>query len=948
MTFMKNMRKNIDKYLSFIQIYAMAQKEDRKTLEKEVLKEGDILSFAMLDYVSNLCQENKTTHEVISKIDEPYIDFLLKGIKFFKISQTEKWLNIFNQFKIKHNAIYDFILEQKIVSHHLVFTEEEDIYFNPNATDDDIILTSVHAKKYHRFSAPQVIFNETRLNLNGNGLSIVYSKESPLQKKLIDSHLDNRSGVYSDDYENEIFNYVYLIDYISDENFQYIIENTNLPKINQKMIFSRYVDIVLKSEKLSTVKKNLLKDCIKKINDKEEPDNVVLDFEDDDCEVIVTPEETSKLKNLVNLDKIVDNTSFLKKEAQSAVMTQDLMNSMTQEMENEDYYILFGVQEYILDNPEAAIVSMGDKKFNDLFTHEVLKHDLNAKLINCIKSYHQEKVSKEELIAQFVECLRDQSEEGQRLRDFTLYFMITKVMNLNLDLENLHIHAIQDEEAPLEVGTFFYSLLGNNLDVIKQSNEEIKEFLKPPVNLNYADHGQGMSCKEFLGNGDLTEEKMKKHALGFIVQDGIDELTIMSEKYVKNEITSNQWLKALDNFLIEHYQEKAKEEIIHLQSFIKNLVEINSDFYKGITTHQKFNQSIKTWKKSVDGKTLGFKKALLNEFLLYLKEVSQINEDVVKYSKNFFWADSEQMKKINATEPEEKALVLKVLKNISKPKLELTPDKLIQIEVLKKEMPNFSEVIDYIVSQLKLNLIHKAKMPFKPIVLLGDPGLGKTYVAKQLATILDTGFEFIDFASTSASFIIKGGTKQWKDAEEGKILKTMIHSKTINPIVLYDEIDKNSSNKNYPPEVVLYQLFEPMNSTNFEDEYLGIRFDASTIINICTANNIQHMSEPLLSRMKVFTIEKLKPEQTRYLAQKMYEKTISNYSIFNPKLGEEILETLEVLTPREIDTILNEVIAKNIQDIPLEEIYKYNCLNSIELKLMGTNMKKKDTSWGFE
>ena len=101
----------------------------------------------------------------------------------------------------------------------------------------------------------------------------------------------------------------------------------------------------------------------------------------------------------------------------------------------------------------------------------------------------------------------------------------------------------------------------------------------------------------------------------------------------------------------------------------------------------------------------------------------------------------------------------------------------------------------------------------------------------------------------------------------------------------------------------------------FEDEYLGIKFDASSIINICTANSLDNMTKALESRMTIFEIQKLSVEENRILIQKMYQKTISNYNIFEPNLSEDIIESMELFTPREIVTAINNIMAKNTATI---------------------------------
>lgn len=291
----------------------------------------------------------------------------------------------------------------------------------------------------------------------------------------------------------------------------------------------------------------------------------------------------------------------------------------------------------------------------------------------------------------------------------------------------------------------------------------------------------------------------------------------------------------------------------------------------------------------------------------------------------FEWISDENISKINIGRSETAEYLDKLIKKIKenkvKPKIKLNNDKIQLLNNLKIEMPNFSDVIDFFIGQLKLNQLNQQKFNFKPILLLGDPGLGKTYLAKQLSTILNTGFDFIDFASTSAAFVIKGGSSQWKDSKEGKILKTLISSNTINPIILFDEIEKNiSSNKNYPPEMVLYQLFESNNSINFEDEFIDSKFDASSIIFICTANDQTFLPKPLQDRMEIFKINKLNKKQTRELAKTMYLKTIKNYQLFEETLTEKVLEQLEDKTPREIDIFLNKMIAHSISHIDIDKI----------------------------
>lgn len=285
----------------------------------------------------------------------------------------------------------------------------------------------------------------------------------------------------------------------------------------------------------------------------------------------------------------------------------------------------------------------------------------------------------------------------------------------------------------------------------------------------------------------------------------------------------------------------------------------------------------------------------------------------------------------------------KMSKAALKPKIIFTMEMQKEIDELKEELPNFAEVIDFVVTEVKLNLMYSGKMSFTPILLLGDAGLGKTYVAKRLAEILKTAFEFLDFGSTSSSWILKGSAPSWKGASIGKILSLMIKSETINPIVLYDEIDKGVGNsRDYPPEVVLYQLFEKNNAVLFEDEFVSMPFDASTVINICTANTVNSIPSPLQSRMHIFKIEKLDEDQTKALAKKMYKKMVSNYNVFSDELSDELLEDFKELTPREIDRNLKSFMIQNVKSMPMTELLESR-KNKINLKKFDVVVNREGT-----
>lgn len=338
----------------------------------------------------------------------------------------------------------------------------------------------------------------------------------------------------------------------------------------------------------------------------------------------------------------------------------------------------------------------------------------------------------------------------------------------------------------------------------------------------------------------------------------------------------------------------------------------------------------------------------INHGLIKVKDLNELEQ---KPKTTFYWIKPEDITnkiKSNTVMKEHIKIYYDILKNSMKPKIELTNEKITQILDIKKIMPNFSDIIDYFVGQLKLNSLTPMKPKFKPMLVLGEPGLGKTYIVKKISAILNTKFDFVDFGSMSASFILKGGNSQWKDGKYGKIAELFYTSPTVSPIMLFDELDKqDGSNKNYSPETVLYQLFEPENSSEFEDEFLEIKMDASSMIIFCTANTAEPIAKPLLSRVESFEVKRLDGEQTKTLTRAMYKDMVAEYSIFSDILDETIVERLKNLTPREITTQLRHIIIKNIEEINIEQLNTLQNNGEImDLKYFNSN-KANDKKIGF-
>jgi len=227
------------------------------------------------------------------------------------------------------------------------------------------------------------------------------------------------------------------------------------------------------------------------------------------------------------------------------------------------------------------------------------------------------------------------------------------------------------------------------------------------------------------------------------------------------------------------------------------------------------------------------------------------------------------------------------------------PGALSALDTLYKNCPNFAPVIDDIKKHLALAISGNQPVSFTPILLLGEPGLGKTHFAKCLAQVLGTGFELVSMSSLTAGWILSGASSQWSNAKPGKVAETLINGQFANPLFVLDEIDKAGGDSRYDPLGALYTLLEPATSKRFRDEFVDIEVDASHILWIATANDARSIPEPILSRMNVYTIERPDAEGARAIAACIYRELLERHRWkFEPEPRDDVLGRLGKLAPR--------------------------------------------------
>jgi ATP-dependent Lon protease len=242
-------------------------------------------------------------------------------------------------------------------------------------------------------------------------------------------------------------------------------------------------------------------------------------------------------------------------------------------------------------------------------------------------------------------------------------------------------------------------------------------------------------------------------------------------------------------------------------------------------------------------------------------------------------------------------------------RLTVKPSGIPAMESLYDELPNFAEVLDDIKKHVALCASSNDGMELPPMLLLGEPGIGKTYFGRRLSQLLSTGFGLCTMSSMTAGWVISGASSQWKNAKPGKVFDTFLNGTYANPVIMVDELDKAGGDNQYDPLGALYSLLERDTAAKFVDEFVEIPIDASSVVWIATANDDARIPEPILDRMNIYEIAAPDREGAIRIAQAIYGEVRANHDWGKPfpeGLSEDVQEKLGELSPREMRrTVMN-------------------------------------------